>query len=281
MSLEAQTIVDAMAAADETTALSVIQAILESRPELAPSVVSFLIPDVTFPPAKALTENRQTGKIKRMDPKGFGFIECKELAEVFGGDVFLNSAQANGLSAGQEVSFAVMLSKDNKPQAYDVTSASGGKGSWQAGKGAGKGSSDGEEDWGAMMGMMASMMEGFGEGGGGGWKGDGKGKDDKGFGKKGKPFTPAPGKPDEAETVGDFQGTIKSFNEHKGYGFISCPDLQEAGCPNDVFLHHQQLAGFSVHDTVQFTVYMNSKGQPQAKDLVAPGGSAPKKAKMW
>merc|ERR1712172_321246 len=59
--------------------------------------------------------------------------------------------------------------------------------------------------FGAMMGMMSGK---------GGYSpyGDGKGKG------KGK----TPGRPDVQEELGTFTGTIKSFSEKSGYGFIDC-----------------------------------------------------------
>merc|ERR1719198_378280 len=82
--------------------------------------------------------------------------------------------------------------------------------------------------------------------------------------------TPLPGKPDEQAVIGTFLGTVKSFRAAYGYGFIDCPDLKQQGF-NDVFLHHQQVGSFQIGDSFQFTAYLNSKGQPQAKDLQIPG----------
>lgn len=121
MSLDAQTIVDTVASADEATALSIIQAILSNRPELAPLLVNFAVPELTYPPSKAMTSGREKGVIKSLSrEKGFGFIDCAELKEVFQGDVFLHIKQAQEYAVGQPVTFAVMLNKDNRPQAYDL-----------------------------------------------------------------------------------------------------------------------------------------------------------------
>jgi cold shock CspA family protein len=121
MSLDAQTIVDTVASADEATALSIIHAILSNRPELAPLLVNFAVPDLTYPPSKAMTGGREKGVIKSLSrEKGFGFIDCAELREVFQSDVFLHIKQAQEYAVGQAVTFAVMLNKDNRPQAYDL-----------------------------------------------------------------------------------------------------------------------------------------------------------------
>jgi len=147
--MDAQLIVDTVAALDEDTALAIVTSILQSRPEIAPAAVAYAVPDLTYPPSKAMTERRSRGVIKGLNPdKGFGFIECPEIKEVFGSDVFLHMKQANGVETGESVSFAIMLNKDNRPQAYDVMSDM---------KGGGKG-------WGGK-----AMM------GGCGGKGDGKG----------------------------------------------------------------------------------------------------------
>jgi CspA family cold shock protein len=62
------------------------------------------------------------------------------------------------------------------------------------------------------------------------------------------------------------QGTVKWFDDGKGYGFIS----RASGA--DVFVHHSALqpAGYkplSAGDTVEFTVASGLKG-PQAQDVV-------------
>jgi len=60
-------------------------------------------------------------------------------------------------------------------------------------------------------------------------------------------------------------GTVKWFNESKGYGFIE----QESG--PDVFVHHSSIAGagfktLSEGQKVKFTVTEGQKG-PQAENI--------------
>lgn len=121
VTMDPQTIVDTMTALDEATAASVFNAILQTRPELAPPVVTFAVPDLTYPPSKVLSERRSRGVIKSFShEKGFGFISCEELQQVFGNDVFVHGKQIGNFSPGTAVTFAVVLNKDNRPQAFDL-----------------------------------------------------------------------------------------------------------------------------------------------------------------
>mmetsp|Transcript_138081 Transcript_138081/g.441148 ORF Transcript_138081/g.441148 Transcript_138081/m.441148 type:complete len:715 (-) Transcript_138081:89-2233(-) len=70
------------------------------------------------------------------------------------------------------------------------------------------------------------------------------------------------------QELGMFVGRIKSFSAIDGYGFIECPSVRAQGY-RDVFLHNSQVQSFVVGSSVHFTVYLNAKGQPQAKDLQA------------
>ena len=61
------------------------------------------------------------------------------------------------------------------------------------------------------------------------------------------------------------QGTVKWFNDSKGYGFIS----QEGG--KDVFVHHEAIQGEGFHslaegDRVEFEIVQGPKG-PQAANV--------------
>eukprot|EP00933_Yihiella_yeosuensis_P084253 TRINITY_DN9867_c0_g2_i2.p1 TRINITY_DN9867_c0_g2~~TRINITY_DN9867_c0_g2_i2.p1 ORF type:complete len:287 (+),score=69.29 TRINITY_DN9867_c0_g2_i2:71-931(+) len=278
----AESLVSSIVGLDEETAVSVICSVLENRPELAPSVVNFAVPDLTYPPVKAIAERRSQGYIKSFNgDKGFGFIACDELHEVFGNDVFLHSNQLNDFSVGYEVNFAVALNKDNKPQAYDLKEMRGGKGAnkggggYSAGKGApppAKGSYDRAPSYGkgAPPPREAPREQ---------WSspaGKGKGKPQQSWSSppEKRKFEDAKDfNVDDAKVLGDYNGFIKSFNDKNGYGFISCDDLKADGYNNDCFLHHAQLGGFEVGAEVLFTAFLNGKGQPQAKNLRAVGGA--------
>lgn len=102
-------------------AVDVIVQAFSKRPELAQSVVNKTCPELTYAPAKALTNRRAVGKIKSFSSiTGYGFIACHELKQQFGCDVFLHKAQFTGFSVDQEVTFAVLLSKEQRPVAFDL-----------------------------------------------------------------------------------------------------------------------------------------------------------------
>jgi len=60
-------------------------------------------------------------------------------------------------------------------------------------------------------------------------------------------------------------GTLKSFSTAKGYGFFACPEFQR-----DVYLEKSllpQQTRWELHQTVEFSVNFNTRGQPQARDV--------------
>lgn len=79
-----------------------------------------------------------------------------------------------------------------------------------------------------------------------------------------------------AEKAGQtFQGTVKSWNEDKGFGFLEGGDIREI-FGKDIFLHRRELQGkqVSVGDQVEFQVAIDDKGQPVAKTGSAEAGYA-------
>lgn len=88
-----------------------------------------------------------------------------------------------------------------------------------------------------------------------GMKGGGKG-----WGSEVKPIDESGG------VIGEFMGTIKSFAEGTGYGFIECPEIKaQFAC--DVFLHYTQRRNYKVGNKIKFTAVLNKDGKPNAKDL--------------
>lgn len=70
------------------------------------------------------------------------------------------------------------------------------------------------------------------------------------------------------EELGSFLGTITSFSDRNGYGFIECKELKQAG-HGDAWLNCQQKRNYMVGHIVRFTAYVNEKGKTQAKDLTS------------
>lgn len=50
-------------------------------------------------------------------------------------------------------------------------------------------------------------------------------------------------------------GTIKNFNQDKGFGFIDCPAVEK-----DIFVHQRQINGFKIGDRVLFKIDEDVKG---------------------
>jgi len=65
-----------------------------------------------------------------------------------------------------------------------------------------------------------------------------------------------------------FRGKVRSFNSGVGYGFIDCETAKNE-YKRDVFLHLQQVKekDLKIGDTIDFRICLNSKKQPQARDI--------------
>merc|ERR1719442_141119 len=66
--------------------------------------------------------------------------------------------------------------------------------------------------------------------------------------------------------LGQFKGTIKSFSDKNGYGFIESDDVKAAG-HGDVFLHGDMKKGYQQGQTVKFDCILNKDGKPVAINL--------------
>ena len=81
----------------------------------------------------------------------------------------------------------------------------------------------------------------------------------------GIPRSPAPGASDEYRKVARIIGTVKWFNNPKGYGFIERKD------GSDVFVHYSAISGSGFHtlaegEVVEFDVVDGESG-PQARNV--------------
>jgi len=189
------------------------------------------------------------GTFKSGKDGGFGFIECPTTKEFFGRDVYVNKDLAAGLETGQLVCFNVYLNRDGMPNAEGLEIC--------------------DDSWEPLEGDLTEMIEvdtgkGFPKGGAKGDQPKGKGK--------------TPGKasgdnrPDSTGRIAN--GIIKSFNPANNYGFIESAEIRaEFRC--DVFMHGKEFSesGLQVGDSVFFEVATNSRGQPQAINIVADGES--------
>ena len=66
-----------------------------------------------------------------------------------------------------------------------------------------------------------------------------------------------------------WMGRIKRYQDGPmgGYGFIDCDDLK-LRYGRDVYIHKHQMAGLQIGDEVSFTIALNSKGEPQARNVI-------------
>lgn len=329
---------------DDEDLLVLLQSILQDRTGVLQALVDWAVPGFVYIPSKAITEHRILGTVKSCNhDSGNGFISCPEVQEVFNTDVFLHASQTAGVQVGDAVNFAVLLNKDQKPQAFDVLlgepGARPGKGApapWKGGDewgGEAKGSWGGKAwaaEWSPSAHPMASPAasappahvpvappavperippaapqsahpmaapspvkgKGYGEGYG---KGYGKDAGESygvpvppvppaavhGLAKGGKASPKGKSGAGHMEGVTDrrFEGSVKSFNFTKGFGFICSEEVQGIfGQGIDVFVHHAQIGDFQVNDQVSFAIILNKDQKPQAME-VWPAAEAAKRSR--
>jgi len=87
------------------------------------------------------------------------------------------------------------------------------------------------------------------------------------------------GEPNKPE--GQYSGTVKSYNETAGWGFIECPETMTIH-NKDIFVMRSALPGGYARkgDTVSFNVETGDKG-PQASDCTIRGGVGPNGEKVY
>ena len=64
-------------------------------------------------------------------------------------------------------------------------------------------------------------------------------------------------------------GRIKRYQDGPmgGYGFIDCDEVKSR-FSRDVYIHKNQMIGFQIGDEVSFTIALNNKGEPQARNVM-------------
>eukprot|EP00931_Biecheleriopsis_adriatica_P026109 TRINITY_DN1590_c0_g2_i2.p1 TRINITY_DN1590_c0_g2~~TRINITY_DN1590_c0_g2_i2.p1 ORF type:complete len:442 (+),score=104.25 TRINITY_DN1590_c0_g2_i2:175-1326(+) len=243
------------------------------------------VPELTYAPSKAITERRCTGTVSPS-----GGIACDDLSSVFGCEVLVDSSQLGGLMPGTEVTFAVTLTEDNRPQAWDLLPTNPMMASRMVGMGCtgcmmtqmnpmmggGKGPAElaamapvgGAIEDPALVQSMVATMKGALKGGGGS---DHMPSVSKG-GTIRMPGAPMTGEgkgtgkdaPNQ-EVLGEFYGIIKSYNPVKGFGFIACDALKEA-YNGDVYLHNRYVGDYKVGQEVKFQAFLHN-GRLQGRHL--------------
>lgn len=73
--------------------------------------------------------------------------------------------------------------------------------------------------------------------------------------------------PGDYQVLGEFAGQIHAYDDKKGFGFVTCIDLQNNGHRKDPFLLRSQLNGCKLGDHINFKAVVNEKGQLQAWEL--------------
>lgn len=198
------------------------------------------VTDFAYGSARAF-DSRSEGILKSSNEQ-FGFIECDTTKAQFGCDVFVTENQLPGFSVGQHISFVVFLSKDGKPQAFDLRLVDGGGVAQSKPK---------PKPVLKPIGLCSATAPALGAMvNGGAMRGQ----------------------------TQLYEGTVKSFKASQGYGFICCP-LAKALCGSDVFAHHNELTeekGTNIVGTsVVFSVQMKN-GKPRAHDVrLAQDGACP------
>jgi len=180
------------------------------------------------------------GRLKSFNVKnGYGFIECMRSRRDYGADVFVHkNFVPMPWNIGQPVEFAVMANQRGQPQAFDVN--------WLP---------------------RLDRPQPRGTGGAGG---PGSGTSTGGTGDTSGSASRASGSAQVAAAAAPRKlGTLKSFSQGQGYGFISNEEVFQMHQRDTYFDKGQIPQGSNWHfgQTIEFSVFLNPRGQPQARDI--------------
>jgi len=176
---------------------------------------------------------------------GYGFLECRQAKQDWGVDVFIhkNNVQTPWF-LGQPVEFAVQVNTRGQPQAYDCLwlprlPPQGNKvtpGTVPALPGAGPYSA------GSSSSTALALVD-----------------------ERKPPQPKVPKMSDEPRRL----GTLKSFSQTHGYGFVECGETK-ASYSRDVYLDKTQMrenSAWQWGQLLEFSVSLNDRGHPQAQNV--------------
>eukprot|EP00928_Gymnodinium_smaydae_P046244 TRINITY_DN30806_c0_g1_i1.p1 TRINITY_DN30806_c0_g1~~TRINITY_DN30806_c0_g1_i1.p1 ORF type:complete len:740 (-),score=151.82 TRINITY_DN30806_c0_g1_i1:176-2395(-) len=239
------------------------------------------------------------GIVKMVDmEKGFGFVRCQELYELYRSDIFVDREQIEGFKVGDAVSFCVLTGKkEKKPKAIDLrpqTEEEGAEGETDAKDGADRmtgvvKSFDTERGYGFLtcadarekfdrdVFVHATQIKSFKVGDGVSFSVRINNQNQpQGYDLAAAPNAVAkqqsdgdPEKKPDAKTDDsgeEFEGEVKTFNPSTNYGFVSCERVHEL-YDRDCFIHGSQLEDIGVGDKIKFRVVLR-RGFPSAQQVV-------------
>mmetsp|Transcript_81448 Transcript_81448/g.143840 ORF Transcript_81448/g.143840 Transcript_81448/m.143840 type:complete len:452 (+) Transcript_81448:93-1448(+) len=182
------------------------------------------------------------GRLKTFNNKtGYGFLECKQCKKDWGGDVFIHK---NNIpipwNIGQPVEFAVNCNNRGQPQAFDCN--------WLPRL------PQPQQQQALAPAAGPSPPPGLPVAGGAG---------------AGYAGAPAAKKAEASQEVESNEprrfGTVKSFSQTTGFGFVACEEIQQV-YQRDVYLDKSNIPqNWRVGQFVEFSVTFNNRSQPQAK----------------
>ncbi|CAD7969628.1 unnamed protein product [Amoebophrya sp. A120] len=203
--------------------------------------------------------------------QGYGFIYCLETHKIHNQDVFIHKAQVEEKKdgepeVGQWVEFVVKTNERGQPQARNVVWLPGRIDPSQMEGAAGK---DSSSPGGKSKGGTSPKASG----GKSGAKTPGAttSSENKDAPKQGAANGSSSGKGGEENPENKvYHGSLKSFSQNSGYGFIHCQQLWDL-YKRDVYVHKSEMPGDGdprTGITCDFQATLNPKGQPQAKNVI-------------
>eukprot|EP00747_Dinoflagellata_sp_TGD_P107388 gnl/TRDRNA2_/TRDRNA2_170124_c3_seq1.p1 gnl/TRDRNA2_/TRDRNA2_170124_c3~~gnl/TRDRNA2_/TRDRNA2_170124_c3_seq1.p1 ORF type:complete len:417 (+),score=105.18 gnl/TRDRNA2_/TRDRNA2_170124_c3_seq1:139-1251(+) len=189
--------------------------------------------------------------------KGYGFVYSTAAKAQYKRDVYVKQDMAGGFYVGQRVMFNAELNESGMPVVTEMLPLKIEKPPEQSST----------ADMAGMAGMPGMGVGGFATAGGQAQtkvkpvvKGKGKTKAGKMAMNRPEPEVVIP------EGASRSVGTVKTFSEKTGYGFIECPEAKEE-YNRDVFVRNTDLKGYPVGTEVSFVLIVNKRGMPHAHQV--------------